>query len=411
MSKKIHYGWIICVGCTLLMLCCSGMVINAFSAYLPFLVEKYGLSQTQASLITTVRSFSSLIFKFVVLWFINRLGIRRTMLLGSLCTFASFVCYAFGGSAASIYVGAALTGAGYGMATMVPISIVLNRWFESRLAIAVAVCASSTGFSAMLFPTLITNMVQSVGLSATFFGQSILILLLCLLAVILIRDTPEEKGLKPYGHGTLEEGKKTNKHTLTNIELTGIHKYVFLLAPLFLGAVTITVPSLFTLHYTSLGFDNMTAAMGVSAYGFTLLVGKFAYGLCDELIGNDKTNYLFLGILIAGTLTGCFVKEAFPLLILSSGLIGLGCAVMTVGVTMWAKDFSSPEGYAATVRLYQILTMVGSLVISPVTGIFADLTGNYISVFVMFTAMSAAMLAVIFSGYRAGAKKLEGSIK
>ena len=406
-SKKLHYGWIVCIGCTLMMLCCSGMVINAFSAYLPFLVEKYGLTQTEASMITTVRSFASLIFKFVVLWFINRIGVRRTMLIGSLCTFGSFVCYAFGGSTASIYVAAALTGAGYGMATMVPISIVLNKWFESKLAIAVAVCAASTGVSAMIFPTMITNAVEKFGLSVTFLGQSILILALCLIAVLIIRNAPEDMGMEAFGHGNAEEGKKKNgKHGLTNIELTGIHKYVFLIAPLFLGAVTITVPSLFTLHFTSVGFDKMTAAMGVSVYGFTMLIGKFLYGLCDDIIGNAKTNYLFLGILIAGTLLGCFVRGSFPILILSSGLIGLGCALMTVGITMWAKDFSSPEGYAGTVRLYQILTMIGTLIISPIAGMIADKVGNYIPVFAFFTAMSVVMLIVIFSGYQAGAKKV-----
>ena len=405
MTKKLHYGWIVCVGCTLIMLCCSGMVINAFSAYLPFLVDKFGLSQTQASMITTIRSFTSLIFKFIVLWFIRRLGVRRTMLLGALCTVTSFICYSAASSVTWIYVAAALTGAGYGMATMVPISIVLNQWFEQKLAIAVAVCASSTGFSAMFFPTLITKMVQSIGLGPTFFAQSILMFVLCGLAILLIRNTPAEKSLEPFGHGAAAEAKKAKKRELTNIELTGFHKYIFLLAPLFLGAVTITVPSLFTLHFVALGFDNMTAALGVSAYGFTMLVGKFAYGFCDDLIGNTKTNYLFLGILIAGCLLGCFVAGSTPLMILSSGLIGMGCALMTVGITMWAKDFSPENGYAETVRLYQILTMIGTLIIAPLAGMIADAVGNYVPVFALFTAMSVGMLVVIFSGYRAGARQ------
>lgn len=406
--KKIHYGWMICVGCTLMMLCCSGMVINAFSAYLPFLVERFDLSQTQASMITTIRSFSSLIFKFIVLWFINRLGVRRTMLIGAIFTAGSFLCYAFGTSAVWVYMAAALTGAGYGMATMVPISIVLNKWFEQKLALAVAVCAASTGFSAMLFPTMITKAVQSIGLSQTFLAQSVLMFALCLLAVLIIRNTPEEMGMKPFGSGEEAVNTKNKKErVLTNIELTGMRKYIFLLAPLFLGAVTITVPSLFTLHLTALGFDKMTAAMGVSAYGFTMLVGKFAYGLADDIIGNAKTNYLFLVILIAGTLTGCFVSGSVVMMIVSCGLIGLGCALTTVGITMWAKDFSTPEGYAGNVRLYQILTMIGTLIISPLAGIIADKTGNYIPVFAMFTLMSVGMLLVIFSGYHYGAVNMK----
>lgn len=406
MTRKIHYGWIICLGCTLLMLCCSGMVMNSFSAYLPFLVEEFDLAQTQAAMISTIRSFTSFVFKFIVLWFINRLGARWTMLIGSLFTVASIVCYSRATSVLDVYVAAALTGAGYGMATMVPISIVLNKWFEQKLAIAVAVCASSTGFSAMILPALITKLVEAVGLSKTFFLQSILMLILCGLAILLIRNTPGEKNMEPYGHNMSNKAKKTRKSVLTGIELTGVHKILFLLAPLFLGAVTVTVPSLFTLHFGSLGFDKMTAAFGVSAYGFTLLIGKFAYGFSDELIGNVKTNYLFLFILGLGTLTGCFIGQSVALMAVSAGLIGMGCALMTVGVTMWAKDFSAPEQYAETIRLYQVLTMVGTMIMSPVAGMIADTTGNYIPVFAIFTAMSAGMAILIFSAYSVGAKKM-----
>ena len=408
MKSKIHYGWIICIGCTLLMLCCSGMVINAFSAYLPYIVEQYGLTQTQASMITTIRSFSSLIFKFVVLWFINRLEVRRTMLLGAICTSGAFLCYAFGSSAAWIYAAAALTGAGYGMATMVPISIILNRWFERKLAIAVAVCASSTGISAMIFPTLITKAVQVIGLSNTFVCQSILMFALCGLAIVILKNTPDEMGLEPYGRNMAADKERASKmKLLTNIELTGVHGVIFLIAPLLMGAVTITVPSLFTLHYTSLGFDNMTAALGVSTYGFTMLVGKFVYGFARDIIGSSKTNYLFLGLLLVGTLIGCFAAGSVVMLVLSSGFIGLGCALSTVGITMWAKDFSSPEGYAGTVRMYQILTMVGTLVTAPIAGMMADAFGNYIPVFALFTVMSIVTVIIIFSGYRVGAARLE----
>ena len=403
MKGKIHYGWIICIACTLMMLCCSGMVINAFSAYLPSIVEQYGLTQTQASLITTIRSFSSLIFKFVVLWFINRIGVRRTMMIGAFCTSGAFLCYGFGHSVFAIYAAAALTGAGYGMATMVPISIILNKWFEQKLAIAVAVCAASTGVSAMIFPTMITKCIQTIGLSTTFIGQSILMFVLCMIAVLILRNTPEEIGLEPFGRNMKAEEKKKAK-SISNIELQGLHKILFYIAPLLLGAVTITLPSLFTLHFTTLGFDAMTAALGVSAYGFTMLIGKFAYGFFSDLIGNAKTNYIFIMMLIIGCFAGCVAKGSTLMLLLSSGIIGLGCALSTVGITMWAKDFSSAEGYAETVRTFQILTMVGTLFASPLAGVLADTFGNYVTVFALFGIMSIVIMIVIISGYRAGAK-------
>ena len=35
--KKIHYGWVICLNCTVVLICTMGMGINVFPLYLPYL--------------------------------------------------------------------------------------------------------------------------------------------------------------------------------------------------------------------------------------------------------------------------------------------------------------------------------------------------------------------------------------
>lgn len=402
MKSRLHYSWIVCIGCTIAMFCCTGLVINAFSVYMPYLVERYQLTQTQASMVTTFRSLFSLIFKFVVIWFINRLNVRRTMTLGFLCTTLAFVCYSFNGSPIWIYIAASLSGMGYGLATMVPISILLNRWFKEKLAMAVAVCAASTGVASMIFPTIITKVVQTAGLSSAFLIEAAVIFVLCVLAVFLLRNEPQEKGLRPFGDQG-EESEQTEQTILTDEPdvLSKGQRIFFMLAPLMLGAVTQTAPGLFTLHFTGEGFDPMKAALAVSVFGFSLLVGKFAYGYCTDAIGGSKTNYLFLTIQLLGVALGCFIRNHPAVMFASVVLIGLGFSVSTVGITMWAKEFSTAKEYGNTVRLYQILFMIGSLILSPCTGIVADAFGSYVPVFAMYTVMTVGILLVILWAYRA----------
>lgn len=51
--KNIHRAWAVCLGCTLALLVCGGLCINAFSV-------------TQTSMITTACSVTFLLCMFVV---------------------------------------------------------------------------------------------------------------------------------------------------------------------------------------------------------------------------------------------------------------------------------------------------------------------------------------------------------
>ena len=43
--KKMHYGWVICITCTLPLFVTMGTVSNGFSVYLPYIMEEKGAHQ------------------------------------------------------------------------------------------------------------------------------------------------------------------------------------------------------------------------------------------------------------------------------------------------------------------------------------------------------------------------------
>ena len=53
--KKPHYGWVICITCTLLLFVTMGTVSNGFSIYLPYIMEEKGLTHAQTSSLVTLR--------------------------------------------------------------------------------------------------------------------------------------------------------------------------------------------------------------------------------------------------------------------------------------------------------------------------------------------------------------------
>ena len=54
--KRFHRAWAVCLGCTLMLLVCGGLCINVFSVTQPYILSQNGFTNTQTSMITTVRS-------------------------------------------------------------------------------------------------------------------------------------------------------------------------------------------------------------------------------------------------------------------------------------------------------------------------------------------------------------------
>lgn len=47
-KNKPHYGWFVCLGCALLLFSTSGLTVNAFTVYQPYILRYNGLTNSQS---------------------------------------------------------------------------------------------------------------------------------------------------------------------------------------------------------------------------------------------------------------------------------------------------------------------------------------------------------------------------
>ncbi|MEL7604119.1 MAG: hypothetical protein AAGU77_13265, partial [Bacillota bacterium] len=138
--KIRHYGWFIVAGCTLLLFCTVGLATSAFSVFQPYLIEAGGMSNTQGSAMLTVRSLSA----FFAIWFVEkalkRTGLRLGVALAAVGSAASFALFGLSRGFIGYSVAAAVAGAAYGLGGMVPVSMLIDRYFQSHKAAALGIC-------------------------------------------------------------------------------------------------------------------------------------------------------------------------------------------------------------------------------------------------------------------------------
>ena len=162
--KNIHRAWAVCLGCTLALLVCGGLCINAFSV-------------TQTSMITTACSVTFLLCMFVVNTYYDKLGYRAGLTLAVLLGVGSFVLFAEARTLPGYYLAGMLAGVSHGLGAMLPASILMLRWFSSRRGTAIGICAAGTGISAVVFSPILSALIERFSLRVCFYFEALVSLL------------------------------------------------------------------------------------------------------------------------------------------------------------------------------------------------------------------------------------------
>ena len=381
--NKIHYGWYVCLGCALILFCTSGLAINAFTIFQPYILWENGLTNTQSSTIITVRSLTGFLSMFLTAVYFRHFSLRQGLSLAGGITAVGIALFGLAHSFPFYCVAAAVVGLGYGLGTMIPIAMLMERWFTQKRTLALGMCSAVTGLSTLGIPTLLIRLISRIGLANTFMAEAACIAGLSFISFLLLRSNPGEIGLLPYG------GEKKAEIQQRGTNATGIRKkdWLILLPMLLLiGAMTNVAYAHLSVHMTANGFSVDKTALAISVSGITLTAGKCLYGAASEKITVRRCTLLFGAAGTAGLLMLCVMGTNDVLLFGGTFLYSMGLAATTVGLAAWAGDWSRPDQYDRTIQRFQIGYAAGSLLFSPLPGIIADFCGgSYVPAFFFFT--------------------------
>ena len=391
--RRPHYAWIICLGGALSLFAVMGMGINVFSVYQPYIIQLNGFSNAQGSWITTVRSLFALLSMLTVDRLCRRLGLRNTMVLGMACFVGSYLLFGFARGFSAYCGGAVLSGLAYGYGGMIPLTLVISRWFPTGRGFALGMAAAGSGISTIFAPPLITGAIQSLGLSAAFLWEAAAGVLLTLLVLLLVRDSPDCPELQRAGDSAPGgRGEGLSRPLLGMV----------LLSAFLTGGPCGPGFSHLTVLYTSAGFSSGTAALLMSYLGLVLIAAKVLYGWLSDRLGSRMANSLIFGVFLAGFALCCLAPtRSLPLAAAAITLTGLGMPLSSVTLSVWAGDLSAPEDYDRLVKWLSSAYMLGSLVTGPVPGLLADrFGGSYVPAYGLFLFFLLISMLLIQTVYR-----------
>ena len=395
MKNRPHRAWLICLGGALAMFAVMGLGVNVFSIYQPEIIRLNGFTDAQGSWITTTRSLFILATLLCVNQLCARFGLRRVMSAGVLLVGLSCLCFAFADRFLLYCAAAALTGVGYCLAGMVPVSLAVGRWFQDRQGLALGLASAGSGVSTVFAPVLLTGVLKEQGMTAAFLWEGAVIFLCAALVWRLMGDTPGEEG--PYrrpGAAPVQPSARRRGAGLSRGQWG-----LLLLAALFVGAPGGPGFSHLTMLYTSSGYSSLFVAGLLSYLGAMISLGKIICGqVYDRMGGRGGNRFAFGTLLLALALCALAPVGGALLPVLAITAFGLGLSITAVSPARWAGDLCA--GYESGVRTITLAYTAGMLVFGPLPGLLADWLGGYVPAYAAFFALLLAAYLIVQGLYR-----------
>ena len=366
--------------------------VFAFGALVKPLEAEFGWSRGELSIAITMTNLAVVIASPCLGFFIDRFGARRTLLPS--VTLMGFAVAAMTLLSPNLWHFYALyflipfLGAG---TLPQSYSRVLLAWFSRRRGLALGISLSGFGVGAMLVPVFVQALSASYGWRMAYAGFALLIFALALpMAAFVLKETPEEMGLKPDGDPADEpsaaaaaDSGGAGPATAANIglscrEAARTLSFWLILTSFLLVGVSITgmlahlVPMLI-----DRGVAPAVAALCMSLLALGLVAGRILAGVLMDRFFAPYVAAVFLLGLVAGIVLLATGASGWLIFVAALG-VGLATGSEISEIAYISSRYFGPRAFGLIYGVMFSAFQLGSMAGAPLMGFYRDLTGNYI---------------------------------
>ena len=335
-------GWVVIIYCLLMFFLYVGMCNDGANITAPNVANRLGVENGTIMNMNSLAGLVGVVF-FIIVGQINRkIGARLT---SGICCIISGIAYMLACNASSVaiytvamcFVYGGIMSAGY-----VAGGTLVATWFPKKKGVVMGYTTMghnlASAFYVQLVAILIAPMVAGTENIGSNFSTGIIpigvaAIVLGILGMIFIRNTPQERGLNP--DNVSDEVYRNEYDTTDEVEGDGGWTTGKLLATkeLWLAAITtgffqicsVGVMSQLVIRNTQLGFTQQEAMNVMTILALGGVVGSWLIGIIDDKIGTKKTMVGF-GIWYAVALLCNFgaADRSSPLVYISLFMIAMG---------------------------------------------------------------------------------------
>ena len=385
--------WLIAISAIAIHLSIGGAY--AYSVYKLPIVTEMGWSETKVTIAFTIMmglaGFAAALFGNLV----EKFGPRKSAILAA-------ILFSLGQSGAGVAIlidsvplywltYGVLSGLGMGIGYIAPVST-LVKWFPDRRGLATGMAVLGFGSGALLTAPIAANLMQSVGISTTYFilGASYFVLMILGASYI----APPAPGYMPEGmKAATASGKKKIKQDLAQMSAREAvkTKHFWMLWAMHLfnvmaGIMMISVASPMAQEIVGLSVAGAAAMVGIM--GLFNGGGRLLWAAASDYLGRSNVFVIFFSIQLVTFIllpftTNVIIFQLFIFLVVSCYGGGFSNLPAFASDLFGTRQLGVIHGYLLTT--WSLGGIFGPLIVSVVK----NMTNSYIPVFYVFTGLIA----------------------
>ncbi len=402
--SRVFYGWWIILACFIVGVITGAFTFFGFTAFFDPLVKEFGWSYTQVSFALSLRGIEMSLLSPVVGFLVDRYGSRRLALWGVFTVGLGFILLTFTRALWMFYGSIALIAFGGGGCTGVVLMNVVVHWFQKKAGLALGILTSGFGASGFLIPAIVW-LIDDFGWRTAVVIMGAGTWLIGIPLVLVVRNTPEECGLRPDGIATddlapagpaagggRQEPEKVDlwdalRHrAFICLALTEVIRMMAVAA-----VITHIMPYLNLLHV-----PRATAGLIAAGVSAISILGRFGFGWLADYFDRRYTLAFSLTMMTLGMFALVYVDIGWVMLLfLFLFPTGYGGGTSVRGVLL--GEYFGRASFGRLIGLIMGIGAIGGMVGPTLAGFVFDTTGSYYAAWIGLAITSSVSVALMLS--------------
>ena len=408
---RFFYGWVVVATAFCVALVAYG-VQYSFGIFIEPLKADFGWSGTLVGGAASLFMFSRGALAILTGRFTDRYGPRIIVAIGGLFLGLGLILTSQISAAWQLYLFYGLM-AGFGLSiAYAPLMATASRWFVSKRGLAIGIVAAGIGAGTAVIPPLARYLIATYeGWSKPYIILGLLAWVIIIPGALLLRRSPEEKGLLPLGKtesiaGAEENSNIAKKEDSLTSERAGFslkdaaHTRAFwlLLAIIIFWSTCVQMAMMYIYpHATDLSIPGVVAANFLSVIGISSIIGRLVMGAVSDRLGGKRTLVICL-ILQALAMFWLLRATDIWMLYLFAAAFGFAYGGCVPLLPVIAGEIFELKSIGAIVGVQMLGVAIGGAIGPLLGGYVFDVTASYYFAFMvsgMCTIIALILLAFI----------------
>jgi sugar phosphate permease len=196
---RLHYSWVVAAVTFAILLVGAGVRATPGVLMVPLEME-FGWNRAAISFAVAINiALFGVIGPFAAA-VMNRFGVRRVLLAALVIMSAAVAATTLMQAEWHlVLLWGVLVGTGTGATSMILAAIIATRWFDAHRGLVLGALSAANATGQLVFLPLLASLAEQRGWRTAAIVVSMAAAMVFLLVLALMRDRPEDLGLKPYG--------------------------------------------------------------------------------------------------------------------------------------------------------------------------------------------------------------------